>query len=66
MARRTKRKSAIDELIEKTYYRLAEGRQINIMDIGKVFDAGRDAYKNGLPVEVAIQAAVDKYTMVAG
>ena len=59
-------KTQWDSLIESTYYRLAAGRQINIMDIGKVFDIGKQAMIDGKPLEPAIQSAVDKYTTASG
>ena len=66
MARRTKAEKALDMQIEQTYYRLARGRQIDIMDIGKVFAEGHRAAAEGRNLEIAIQEAVDKYTMVSG
>jgi hypothetical protein len=42
--RRAKRASlAADKWIERLYYKHCSGIQINIMDIGKVFDAGTRA-----------------------
>lgn len=49
----------IDREIERIYYRVGRGVQINVMDIGKVFDAGRTAALSGGDVEQAIVAAVN-------
>jgi hypothetical protein len=54
----------LDAHISSVYYRVADGKAINIMDIGKVFKAARDAYQ-AMPdlavVEAAIIGAVAKY-----
>lgn len=44
----------IDKEIERIYYATCRGVQIDIMDIGKVFAAGRAASDAGLPLEPAI------------
>lgn len=49
----------IDKLVEATYYRRCSGVQIDIMDIGKVFKVGREAYLAGQDVEAAIVAYVE-------
>lgn len=50
--------AAIDRQIELMYYRVAQGVQISILDIGKVYDAGRAAIAAGADLEAAIVAAV--------
>lgn len=45
MARKSRK--AIDRRVEQAYYRTCEGVQIDIMDIGKVFDVGREAVHSG-------------------
>ena len=58
----------LDAAISAIYYRVAEGKAINIMDIGKVFKAGRDAYVTTtdlVAVEAAIAAQVAKLCVVA-
>src|SRR5688572_3545038 len=60
MRARSKRQLAgdIDRLIEAIYYRTCAGVQIDIMDIGKVFAAGRSAALTGGDVQAAILAVV--------
>ncbi|UCC72036.1 MAG: hypothetical protein JSV86_16960 [Gemmatimonadota bacterium] len=55
---KTKKLSAkkLDALIEKAYYANCAGTMINIMDIGKVFKAGRVGY--ALDGEAGIEPAV--------
>jgi hypothetical protein len=47
--------AAVDREIERIYYRVAGGVQIDVMDIGKVFEAGHAAAAGG---EAAIEAAI--------
>lgn len=54
-------KKALDKLIEQIYYKHASGLQINIMDIGKVFKAGEEAYAAGGDVEQAVKDAIKAY-----
>lgn len=60
IARKPSRKqlAAIDRQIELTYYRVAQGVQISILDIGKIYAAGRAAIEAGADLEAAIVAAV--------
>lgn len=55
--KRTNPYKQIDKQIEQIYYRRCSGVQINIMDIGKVFAAGRAAYAAGTDMETAIVEA---------
>lgn len=48
----------IDKLIEASFYRVANGVQIPIMDIGKVFAAGRAAIAEGRDLDTAIREIV--------
>ena len=62
MAKLSKKK--LEKLIEQIYYVRARGKQINIMDIGKVFKAGEDAYTVACDlhaVEVAVIGAIAQY-----
>jgi hypothetical protein len=52
---------ALDKQIEASYYKIASGYQINIMDIGKVFFESRRAILNGATVDQAVRAAVLMY-----
>lgn len=57
--KRTKRQlAAIDKEIERIYYRIACGVQINMLDIPKIFFAGRDAELLGQDMEAAIAAKI--------
>lgn len=56
----------LDKSIEQFYYKHADGKAINIMDIGKVYAEGRKAYiatQSMEAVEAAIIGAVAKYCM---
>ena len=55
----------LDKEIDRLYRLHAQGRQIDIMNIGKVFDAGRKAHLAGLSVEDAVKDAIAKYTTEA-
>lgn len=60
----TKRKqNQRDKLIEAEYYRAAAGRQINILDIPKVFDSVNAAMEDGTTLVDAVKAAVEKFTV---
>lgn len=49
-----------DKLIESVYYRVANGVQIRILDIPKVFQAGYAALETGQDLESAIVNAVNQ------
>lgn len=58
----------LDDAISKAYYRNGQGVQVNIMDIGKIYDAGKKAYEAADTVEAAdaaleeaMKAAIAKY-----
>lgn len=58
----------LDEAISKAYYRNGNGVQVNIMDIGKIYDAGKKAYEAADTVEAAdaaleeaMKAAIAKF-----
>lgn len=48
MAKQTKQEKAIDKRIERAYYARCNGIQINVLDIGLIFAAGRKAVAEGL------------------
>lgn len=47
MTRKTKAEKAADQRIDRVYKRVGEGVQINMLDIPKVFRAGREAIAEG-------------------
>lgn len=49
----------IEKRIEQAYYATCRGIQIDIMDIGKVFDAGKKAISEGRDLETAIREFVE-------
>jgi hypothetical protein len=58
MARRRKI-DPLDATIERLYYARCGGIQINLMDIPKVFAAGRAAAARGEDIEAALVAYVE-------
>lgn len=56
-----KRKDSIDNEITRAYSRHAQGKQINIMNIPKVFTECRASILAGGTVDQAVAAAVAKY-----
>lgn len=48
----------LDDAISKAYYRHGDGVQVNIMDISKIYEAGKKAYEAADTVEAA-DAALD-------
>lgn len=56
---------ALDKAIEREYYQRAQGRQISVMDIQKVFRDSRADMERGLGIGAAVQAAIDRYTVPA-
>jgi hypothetical protein len=60
----------LDDAISKAYYRHGEGVQVNMMDISKIYDAGKKAYEGAATVEEAdaaldeaMKAAITKFRM---
>lgn len=67
MARQSKAEKAIDKRIESAYYANCSGVAINIMDIEKVFAAGRAAILAGADdaaLGEKLRAVVDTLRMV--
>ena len=64
----TKRQSnKLDKQINALYPRYASGKQIDIMDIPKLFKDVRDQVLQGLDVDQAVQNSVNKFcTSVTG
>lgn len=62
MAKPSKMEKFFTNQIKEFYEKHAEGKSINIMDIGKVYAAGMSAIPEGLPaVEAAVVASIAKY-----
>lgn len=57
MARKNTQKT-IDKRIEQLYYKTCSGVQIDIMDIGRVFNAGRIAVRDNPDIDDAALASV--------
>lgn len=56
-------KKQLDSEIERIFNQHGQNIEFNIMDLGKIHSAGRDAYLAGQPIEPAIVAAIAKYRM---
>lgn len=57
--RQSKQAKLIDAEISRAFYKNFSGVQINVMDIGKIFDAGRLAAASGAEIEAAVIAATE-------
>ena len=51
----------LDKLIEAEYYRQADGLQINVMDIPKLWDHARMLVGKGATVNYAVQSGIEMY-----
>lgn len=58
MKRQTKAEKQTDKQIEQAFYRVASGAQINVMDLSKIFSAGRAAIAEGKDLDAAIREIV--------
>lgn len=61
MARKTKEEKRIEDATEAAFNKVGNCRQFNIMDLGKIHDAGMSAGRAGQDIEAAVSAACDKY-----
>ena len=52
---------ALDKEIEKSYYKLGHGVQIDIMDIDKVFKMGQASYEKDGDIEAGLAAAIKQF-----
>jgi hypothetical protein len=55
-------KKKMDRMVERAYYDTCSGIQINILNIGKVFDHGRQLLKDGADedaLKVGVRAFVE-------
>ena len=64
-ARRIQRADkSLDKQIEAIFYAYAAGVQVSILDISKIFEAGRKAAREDDNVEVAVRRAIDQFKVV--
>jgi hypothetical protein len=63
--RQTKAEKQLEAAIEQAYYRLAQGKTIDIMLIGKLYDDCRTAVTAGTALDDAMNAAIAKYCQAA-
>lgn len=61
MARKTKGKNRIETEVHAAYKKHGNGGQVDIMDLGKILQAGTDAGKQGQGIEAAVLAAIQHY-----
>lgn len=61
MARQTKAQKSVDKLVNAAFQRNCSNVQFNIMDLGKVMNAGRDAIVGGQDLDEAMIAAKEQY-----
>jgi hypothetical protein len=65
MARQTKEEKAIDKQVEKAYYKHFDCVQVNMMDLTKIMNVGRNALKEGRDLDEAMAAAVETFRVGA-
>ena len=51
----------VDNEIERVYYLHGSGVQVSVLDIPKIFTAGREAAAAGVSIEAAVKDAIAKY-----
>lgn len=61
----TKRKNALDKLIEETYYRHGYGVTIDLFSIPKIFAEGRAALAEGRDLDAAIIESIARYKVAS-
>jgi len=61
MARQTKAEKAIDKAVQTAYSKHFDCIQVNMMDLSKIMNIGRDAIKAGRDLDMAMAAAVPKF-----
>lgn len=59
--KQTKAEKLLDKAIEQEYYKQANGLQINIMDMPKLFSLARTEVASGSSVEEAVKNGVSKF-----
>jgi hypothetical protein len=65
MARKSKEEKRIEAAAEAAFNKVGRGRQFDVMDLGKIHDAGVAAGVAGQDIEAAVSAACDKYEVKA-
>ncbi len=61
MGARLNEAKRINKLVEAAFNKIGKNRQFNVMDLGKIHDAGVSAAHAGRDVEEAVKAACDQY-----
>jgi hypothetical protein len=64
MARKTKEEKRIEMATEQAFKLHGQNIQFNIMDLGKIHNAGVNAGKAGQSIEDAVKAAIEQYKVV--
>ena len=59
--KQSKTDKQLDKDIERAWYRLASGVQVNIMDIPKIFRECRVAVLAGQPLDTIVQECIGRY-----
>lgn len=65
MVKKSKADKSLDAAIEREYYRQAQGVQVNIMDIGRIYADCRRDVALSMTLESAMRAALDKYGVLS-
>jgi hypothetical protein len=61
MARQTKEDKRIEKAVDEAFKKNSSGIQFNVMDLGKISEAGIKAGKEGKDIEAAVKEAIEKY-----
>jgi hypothetical protein len=59
--RESKAERQLNEAIEQTYYRLAQGVQVNILDIPKIFRDAKIELAAGVSLEQSMPGIIARY-----
>lgn len=55
----------LDRVIERLYYKNANGKQIRVLDIPKLFQSAKTWIRSGQDPEMAVKNAIDTYCLRA-
>jgi hypothetical protein len=61
MPRMTKAEKLVEMEVERSFKVHGSGVQFDIMDLGKITEAGKSAAKAGTNIEEAVKAAIQTY-----